>query len=156
MHYSSSFYLPVIGPNIFNSTYDKTEALKYLISIYEISQGRETIIPYLSQIFLQFRDSVLATNDNYIGIQRLSKLSDRMNEGLNEYRFSCLGLPGYCRHLKYNFDIKNICFPHSSVGKESACNAGDPGSIPGSGRSTREGIGYPFQHSWASLVWLSW
>ena len=45
MHYSSSFYLPVIGPNIFNSTYDKTEALKYLISIYEISQGRETIIP---------------------------------------------------------------------------------------------------------------
>ena len=39
-------------------------------------------------------------------------------------------------------------FPHSSVGKESACNAGDPGSIPGSG----ERIGYPFQYSWASLV----
>ena len=33
-------------------------------------------------------------------------------------------------------------FPESSVGKESACNAGDPGSIPGSGRSTGEGIGY--------------
>ena len=33
--------------------------------------------------------------------------------------------------------------PHSSGGKESACNAGDPGSIPGSGRSTGEGIGYP-------------
>ena len=43
-------------------------------------------------------------------------------------------------------------FPDSSVGKESACNAGDPGSIPGSGRSTGEGIGYPFQYSWASLV----
>ena len=111
MHYSSSFYLPVIGPNIFNSTYDKTEALKYLISIYEISQGRETIIPYLSRIFSQFRDSVLATNDNYIGIQRLSKLSDRMNEGLNEYRFRCLGLPGFCRHLKYNFDIKKYLLP---------------------------------------------
>ena len=41
-------------------------------------------------------------------------------------------------------------FPDSSVGKESACNAGDPGSIPGSGRS-REGIGYPLQYSWASL-----
>ena len=40
----------------------------------------------------------------------------------------------------------------SSVGKESACNAGDPGSIPGSGRSVREGIGYPLQYSWASLV----
>ena len=43
-------------------------------------------------------------------------------------------------------------FPDSSVGQESACNAGDPGSIPGSGRSAGEGIGYPLQHSWASLV----
>ena len=43
-------------------------------------------------------------------------------------------------------------FPDSSIGKESACNAGDPGSIPGLGRSTGEGIGYPFQYSWASLV----
>ena len=43
-------------------------------------------------------------------------------------------------------------FPHSSVGKEFACNAGDPGLIPGSGRSAGEGIGYPLQYSWASLV----
>ena len=38
-------------------------------------------------------------------------------------------------------------FPDSSVGKESTCNAGDPGSIPGSGISTGEGIGYPLQYS---------
>ena len=43
-------------------------------------------------------------------------------------------------------------FLHSSVGKESAYNAGDPGLIPGSGRSAREGIGYPLQYSWASFV----
>ena len=43
-------------------------------------------------------------------------------------------------------------FPDSSVGKESACNSGDPGSIPGSGRSAGEGIGYPLQYSWASLM----
>ena len=43
-------------------------------------------------------------------------------------------------------------FPGSSAGKESACNAGVPGSIPGSGRSPGEGIDYPFQYSWASLV----
>ena len=43
-------------------------------------------------------------------------------------------------------------FPDSSVGKESACNAGDPSSIPGSRRSPGEGIGYPLQYSWASLV----
>ena len=35
---------------------------------------------------------------------------------------------------------------------KSACNAGDPSLIPGSGRAAREGIGYPLQHSWASLV----
>ena len=43
-------------------------------------------------------------------------------------------------------------FPDSSVGVESTWNAGDPGSIPGSERSTGEGIGYPLQFSWASLV----
>ena len=43
-------------------------------------------------------------------------------------------------------------FSDSSVGKESACNAGDPGSIPGSGRSSGEGIGYPIQYTWTSLV----
>ena len=42
--------------------------------------------------------------------------------------------------------------PDSSVGKESACKAGEPSSIPGSGRPTGEGIGYPLQYSWASLV----
>ena len=41
-------------------------------------------------------------------------------------------------------------FPDNSVGKESTCSAGDPGSIPGSGRSAAEGIGYPLQYS--SLV----
>ena len=43
-------------------------------------------------------------------------------------------------------------FPDISVGKELACNAGDPGSIPGLGRYPREGIHYPLRYSWASLV----
>ena len=43
-------------------------------------------------------------------------------------------------------------FPDTSVGKESACCAGDLGSIPGSGRSPGKGIGYPLQYSWAFLV----
>ena len=43
-------------------------------------------------------------------------------------------------------------FPDNSVGKESACNGGDPGSIPESGRSPGEGIFYQLQYSWASLV----
>ena len=45
-----------------------------------------------------------------------------------------------------------VGFSGSAAGKESACNAGDPGSIPGLGRSPAEGVGYPLQYSWASLV----
>ena len=48
--------------------------------------------------------------------------------------------------------LQEMGYPDSSVGKESACNAGDPSSIPGSGSSAGEGIGYPLQYSWASLV----
>ena len=55
------------------------------------------------------------------------------------------------RMLKLPHNYSHLTgFPHSSVGKESACNAGDPGSIPELGRSPGEGIGYPLQYS--SLV----
>ena len=43
-------------------------------------------------------------------------------------------------------------FPPNSASKESACNAGDPSSIPGLGSSPEVGIGYPLQYFWASLV----
>ena len=43
-------------------------------------------------------------------------------------------------------------FPGSSAGKESTCNAGDAGSIPGLGKCPGEGVGYPLQDSWAYLV----
>ena len=46
----------------------------------------------------------------------------------------------------------SLGFPDSSVGKEFACNAGDPGLIPGLGRSPGEGIGYLLHYSWASLL----
>ena len=49
-------------------------------------------------------------------------------------------------------DYMTLDFPDSPVGKESACIAGDPSLIPGLRRSSGEGIGYPFQYSWASLL----
>ena len=57
---------------------------------------------------------------------------------------------------KQVFFFLNLVFPTkglpgSSVGKESTCNAGEPGSIPGSGRSTGDRIGYPFHYSWILL-----
>ena len=53
----------------------------------------------------------------------------------------------FTKHL-----LLTMGFPDSSVGRESTCNVGDPNSIPGSGRSAGEGIGYPLQYAWAFLV----
>ena len=52
----------------------------------------------------------------------------------------------------FNCTSSFLGFPGSSSGKESACNSGEPGLIPGSARSPGEGIGYPLQYSWASLA----
>ena len=46
-----------------------------------------------------------------------------------------------------NFQLTTVGFPGGSDGKESACNAGDPASIPGLGRSTGEGNGNTLQYS---------
>ena len=54
--------------------------------------------------------------------------------------------------FKPAFSLSIKRFPDSSAGKESTCNVGDPSSIPGFGRSAGEGIGYPLQYSWASVV----
>ena len=60
---------------------------------------------------------------------------------------------GLFPHLQNGLnDVFCTAFPDSLVGKESTCNAGDPGSIPGSGRSAGEGTGYPLQYSWATTV----
>jgi hypothetical protein len=48
--------------------------------------------------------------------------------------------------------FKSILEDESSVDEESSCNAGDPDSLPRSGRFVGEGIGYPLQYSWTSLV----
>ena len=53
---------------------------------------------------------------------------------------------------KIYMEFSILGFPGNSAGKESTCNAGDPGLIPGLGRSPGEGVGYPLQYLWASLV----
>ena len=49
--------------------------------------------------------------------------------------------------------ILQVDFPSGSEGKESACNAGDQGSIPGSGRSPGEGNSNPLQYSFLEIPW---
>ena len=72
---------------------------------------------------------------------------DKKGQPLSLRSFPCLYSPmgnqtKCCTELG---SYSAICmdFPHSSVSKESTCNAGDPGLIPGWGRSPGEGIGYP-------------
>ena len=71
-----------------------------------------------------------------------------------EYAVWCWGTDSYgpslfstCTHSLWPPPPCSCGFPDSSVGKESTCNAGDPCSIPGLGRSTGEGIGYSLQYS---------
>ena len=77
----------------------------------------------------------------------------------NPLQYPCLENPcgqkslvGYSPWGRKESDTTERSTLHGSAGKESACNAGDSGLIPGSGRSAGEGIGYPLQHSWASLA----
>ena len=68
----------------------------------------------------------------------------RFQDHSNKYQIQHHSNKGDAVYLPY--------FPHSSVGKESVCNAEDPSLIPGWGRSAGEGIGYPLKYSWASLL----
>ena len=55
-------------------------------------------------------------------------------------------------NLPHHLTISRLGVPDGSVDMESTCNAGASGSTPGLGSSSGEGIGYPLQYSWASLV----
>ena len=57
-----------------------------------------------------------------------------------------------CGRHRFHTSLDPSVFPESSDGKESSCNARDPASIPGLGRSAGEGTGYLLQSSWASRV----
>ena len=75
----------------------------------------------------------------------------RMNQILYQVShratLNCCCCKGYGKMKLLTDHPCDLGFPHSSFGKESVCNAGDPGSIPGSGRSPGEGNGNPLQYS---------
>ena len=77
-------------------------------------------------------------------------LTQGLNPGLLHHRWTLSPSEPPGKDASYH-PSRFYCTAHS-VGKESTCNARDPSLIPGSGRSTGEGIGYPLQYSWASLM----
>ena len=81
------------------------------------------------------------------------KLSTESNKSYHKLSLFNLGSNYSNTSIKnYIKIIINTGFPGGSSAKESACSVGDLGSVPGLGRSPEEGIGYPLQYSWASLV----
>ena len=69
--------------------------------------------------------------------------------GVEESIFKKLPTPGIAFFFLFYFLMG---FPDSSIGDETTCNARDPSSVPGFGRSPGEGTGYPLQYSWVSLI----
>ena len=83
------------------------------------------------------------------------KATGSVKQYLTPLLYLHLWIHRYLVSLRKHFSVILVLqrgFPDSSLGKESACNAGDPRLIPGWGRSPGEGIGYPLQYSWVSLV----
>ena len=93
---------------------------------------------------------------------RKCHLKEKETQGLASKRGESKMCEDYVKFLYHLFifslliqtvrDIVYMYFPCGSAGKESTCNAGDSGSVPGPGRSPREWIGYPIQYPWDSLV----
>ena len=84
---------------------------------------------------------------NYLYLTNLhvntTSIKDRKSKLFPRFQILCI----FCIAFLL-YDLKaGLSFPDDSDGKESAYNAGDPGLIPGSGRSSGEGNGYPFQYS---------
>ena len=75
----------------------------------------------------------------YYKARRMEGLQDIAEQKNQAQKSTYCGIPFIQRTQR--------AFPHISVCKKSTCNAGDPGSIPGSGRSPGEGEGYPLQYS---------
>ena len=87
----------------------------------------------------------------YVSQFKQINLSDQIRSDQSLSRVRLFATP-WIAARQSSLSITNSRSNKGSVGKECTCNAGDPGSIPGSGRSAGEGIGYPLQYSWASLV----
>ena len=118
-------------------------------------EGRNaSVVPTAPLIFFQPLSSCLAYPGSAAWTVRHRDTRKSPLSCEKKYHGCCLRLRVYLSYLSKMQVTRPYGkgFPGSSVGKESSCNAGDPGLIPGSGRSVGEGLGYPLQYSWASLV----
>ena len=99
---------------------------------------------------LQYFDHLMSTADLLEKTLKLRKIKGKKRRG--QQRIQWLNSITDSMNMNLSKLWERVGFPCGSAGKESACNAGDPGSIPVLGRSAGERIDCPLQYSWASLV----
>ena len=97
--------------------------------------------------FIKPASSVLSTQDTAVVSQGVPALQHRKKMNTDHFMFYEGYKDGVIGVLYYRQGSSIEGFPHGSVGKSSACNAGDPGMIPGSRKSPGEENGYPLQYS---------
>ena len=106
------------------------------------------MVPITTHNWLLWKEQVYAPKSSLNSIYKLSSGKKKMHEvwdfTKSNYNWSPLKAA-----LSLIFSAWQSL---TQLWQESACNTGDPGLIPGSGRSAEEGIIYPLQYSWASLV----
>ena len=127
---------------------DMTEQLNWTESII--------ILIFLDYNFIKIVFSALLHNFlkpvSFLGVNLFSLITVPLSSaGIKAATFWMLGTPWRISPL-CSHSLKERTSLVVQLVKESTCKAEDPGSIPGSGRSSGEGIGYPLQYSWASLV----
>ena len=97
-----------------------------------------------------WRAAVHGVTKSWTWLRDWTEISFSYRLPLLEMLFKVWGISFPCKLESLPFYLGILS--DSSFGKESTCNAGDPGSIPGLGRSSGNGIGYPLHFSWASVV----
>ena len=114
----------------------------------------------LCQTLLYSSDSVICTDTFFMffSIMVFHRIMNMVSCAIHKdtldskILWTCLNITGQTKIIGMRMPMWVWGFPDSSFGKESTCNAGDHGSILGSGSSPGEGIGYLLQLSWPSLV----
>ena len=135
----------------------KISAIRYLDDTTLIAESKEELKSLLMKVREESKRAGLKLNIHKTKIMASSPITSWEIDGekmetVSDFIFlgSKITADGDYSHQIKRCLLLGRGFSGSSAGKESACNAGDPSSISGSGRSPGEGKVYPLQYSWAS------
>ena len=149
---SAAYPSPSKGRQTENHNHWKLSTLITGTTVLSNSMKLSTMTHQDGWVMVESSNKTWSTGEGYGNLLQYSCLENpmismkrQMCPSLKEMQSFCIG------YLMFSYGFSDR-FPDSSVGKEAACNSGNPSSIPGWGRSSGKRIGYPLQYSWAFLV----